>query len=278
MPASVPQLYDAHCHLDLPAFQPDLSQVLARATAAGVGSLILAGISAATWPRLLSLSHKYPQIYACLGLHPYFVQQHRQTDLNTLQQLLTQAINPPSNHPQTPSNKIVALGEIGVDLYTQELRSQAEQQWHLFNAQLELAQQLGVPVVIHARKSLDKVLQRLRYYQLPQGGLLHAFTGSLQQAEQLVSLNFRLGLGGALTYPRANKLRQVAQTLPLSAFLLETDSPDMPLHGWQGQRNEPARVALIAQELASLRQTSVACLLPQLYANLHLTFPLLTSN
>lgn len=261
-------LYDAHCHLDFPVFDVDREEVLQRAKLAGVSKIILAGISAATWPRLLNLVENSastsllpsPQLYACLGLHPLFIAEHQPADLIQLKSLLLENPN------------IIALGEIGIDLHSPELQAQAAKQWQFFDAQLALAKELNLPVVIHVRKAMDKVLQRLRHYQLPQGGLLHAFSGSQQQAEQLVALGFKLGLGGGITYPRANKLRQIVQNLPLSAFLLETDSPDMPLQGFQGRRNEPANVALVAETLAELRQSTAAAVLPVLYANLVNTF------
>ncbi len=262
-------LYDAHCHLDFPVFDADRDQVLQRATLASVTTIVLAATTAATWPRLLSLVESSslpsllpnPQLYACLGLHPLFIDQHQPEDLIQLkEELLT-------------SPKVIALGEIGIDLHSPELQAQAAKQWQFFDAQLKLAKELNLPVVIHVRQAMDLVIQRLRRFQLPQGGLLHAFSGSQQQAEQLVELGFKIGLGGSITYPRANKLRQIAQKLPLTAFLLETDSPDMPLNGFQGQRNEPARVALVAKTLAELRKNSLEELLPVLYSTLRTTFP-----
>ncbi|WP_027849553.1 TatD family hydrolase [Marinospirillum minutulum] len=258
-------LYDAHCHLDFPVFDADREEVLQRAKLAGVTTLILAATTAATWPRLLNLvessASTSPQLYACLGLHPLFIDQHQPEDLIQLkEQLLT-------------SPKVIALGEIGIDLHSPESQAQEAKQWQFFDAQLRLAKELNLPVVIHVRQAMDLVIQRLRRFQLPQGGLLHAFSGSQQQAEQLVELGFKLGLGGGITYPRANKLRNIAKTLPLTAFLLETDSPDMPLKGFQGQRNEPARVALVAKALAEVRETTVKALIPSLHSNLLQTFP-----
>lgn len=258
-------LYDAHCHLDFPVFDADREEVLQRAKLAGVTTLILAATTAATWPRLLNLvetsASTSPQLYACLGLHPLFIDQHQPEDLIQLkEQLLT-------------SPKVIALGEIGIDLHSPELQAQAAKQWQFFDAQLKLAKELNLPVVIHVRQAMDLVIQRLRRLQLPQGGLLHAFSGSQQQAEQLVELGFKLGLGGGITYPRANKLRNIIKNLPLTAFLLETDSPDMPLKGFQGQRNEPARVALVAKALAEVRETTAKTLIPSLHCNLLQTFP-----
>ena len=266
-------LYDAHCHLDFPVFDIDREEVLQRAKLAGVNTIILAATTAATWPRLLNLVESSslpsllpsflpsPQLYACLGLHPLFIDKHQPEDLTQLkEQLLT-------------SPKVIALGEIGIDLHSPKLKAQEAKQWRFFDAQLTLAKELDLPVVIHVRQAMDLVIQRLRRFQLPQGGLLHAFSGSQQQAEQLVELGFKIGLGGGITYPRANKLRNVAKNLPLTAFLLETDSPDMPLNGLQGQRNEPAKVALVAETLAELRKTSLEKLLPVLYSSLLKTFP-----
>ncbi|GLR63094.1 TatD family hydrolase [Marinospirillum insulare] len=272
-------LYDAHCHLDFPVFDTDREEVLQRAKLAGVNKIVLAGISAATWPRLLALLEKFPtaanfskslsknppkhlpQLYACLGLHPLFIDQHQPEDLVQLKKLLL--ANP----------QVIALGEIGIDLHSPELQAQEAKQWQFFDAQLKLAKELELPVVIHVRQAMDQVIQRLRQVQLPQAGLLHAFSGSQQQAEQLFDLGYKLGLGGGLTYPRANKLRKVAKNLPLNAFLLETDSPDMPLKGYQGQRNEPARVKQVLKVLADLRATRTEAILPSLHANLLDVFP-----
>ena len=258
-------LYDAHCHLDFPVFDADREEVLQRAKLAGVKSIILAATTAATWPRLLNLvessSLPSPQLYACLGLHPLFIDQHQPEDLIQLkEQLLT-------------SPKVIALGEIGIDLHSPELKAQEVRQWQFFDAQLEIAKESDLPVVIHVRQAMDQVIQRLRRLQLSRGGLLHAFSGSQQQAEQLVDLGYKIGVGGGLTYPRANKLRSLVKNLPLTAFLLETDSPDMPIKGFQGLRNEPANVIRVAATLAQIREMKTEVLMPQLYVNLLETFP-----
>jgi len=258
-------LYDAHCHLDFPVFDADREEVLQRAKLAGVKSIILAATTAATWPRLLNLvessSLPSPQLYACLGLHPLFIDQHQPEDLIQLkEQLLT-------------SPKVIALGEIGIDLHSPELKAQEVRQWQFFDAQLEIAKESDLPVVIHVRQAMDQVIQRLRRLQLSRGGLLHAFSGSQQQAEQLVDLGYKIGVGGGLTYPRANKLRSLVKNLPLTAFLLETDSPDMPLKGFQGLRNEPANVVRVAATLAQIREMTTEALMPQLYVNFLETFP-----
>ena len=256
------QLTDAHCHLDFPDFDSDREAMLQRARAAGVKRFILPGTTAATWLRTLDLASQHEDIHPCLGLHPYFLNEHREEHLTALQQLL-------ETHPQ-----VVAVGEIGIDFWHSPDQKEQERQWFFFDVQLELAKQFNLPAVVHIRKAMDQVIQRLRQAQLPCGGLAHAFSGSQQQAEQLVELGFKLGLGGALTYPRAQKLRRIATHLPMSAFLLETDSPDMPLQGFQGQRNEPGRLPQVLEVLAELRQETPERLAQELESNLQSLFTL----
>ncbi|SFC05506.1 TatD DNase family protein [Marinospirillum celere] len=253
-------LTDAHCHLDFPDFDKDREAMLERARQAGVKRFLLPGTTAATWQRTLKLAASHPDIYPCLGLHPYFIDEHCEAHLQQLEQLLQE-------HPQ-----VVAVGEIGIDLWADPSPQEQERQWFFFDAQLQLAKKYQLPVVLHIRKAMDKMTQRLRQVALPRGGLAHAFSGSQQQAEKLVELGFKLGLGGALTYPRAQKLRRVAANLPISSFVLETDSPDMPLKGYQGQRNEPARIPEVLQVLAKIRQEEEEYLVEQLEKNLQSLF------
>jgi TatD DNase family protein len=256
------QLADAHCHLDFPEFDADRNQVLIKARAAGIQQIILPATTAKCWGRLLKLASTDPQLYPCLGLHPMFMHQHLPDHLDQLQQLLQQ-------NPQ-----VVAVGEIGVDFWHDPTAEQQAQQWQLLDAQLDMAKDFNLPVVLHIRKAMDEVIQRLRKKHLARGGLVHAFSGSLQQAQQLVKLGFRLGLGGSLTYPRAKRLRHIACQLPVTAFLLETDSPDMPLAGQQGQRNEPANILKVLECWATLRQIPAAELAADLQNNLQQTFTL----
>ncbi|ODC03293.1 hypothetical protein BFW38_06770 [Terasakiispira papahanaumokuakeensis] len=232
-------MIDAHCHLDFPVFDADRSAMLERARQAGVKGFVVPGVTQSTWARTLSVCQSYPDLFPCLGLHPYFLEEHSVAQLALLENML-------KAHPE-----VVAIGEIGVDFWASNANS--DLQWHLLDAQLLLAQQYRLPVVLHVRKGHDQVLKRLRQRSLPCGGLIHAFSGSLQQAQAYWSLGFHLGIGGAVTYDRAQKLRRVVQQLPLESILLETDSPDMPLSGYQGQRNEPARLALVLSVVAQLR-------------------------
>ncbi len=233
-------LIDAHCHLDFPDFDADREAVIERARAAGVGHFVVPGTARQRWSSLLALGERV-NVSVCLGLHPYFIDDHRDTDLEALREVLD--ANP----------GVVAVGECGIDARFME---SWDAQWHYFDAQLHLAKQRRLPVVIHCVRANDKVAKRLRELALPAGGLIHAFTGSPEQARKFLDLGFVLGLGGAVTYDRAKRLHRAVKSLPEDGFVLETDSPDMPLAGHQGERNEPARVAEVCRVVADLRGES----------------------
>ncbi|MGQ7263056.1 TatD family hydrolase [Vreelandella sp. V005] len=230
-------LIDAHCHLDFSQFDPDRAEVFESAKAAGVARFVVPGTTRTRWQHVLALGER-GDTAVCLGLHPYFIQQHQEADIEALDQTL-------SKHPE-----VVALGECGID---GRFSDTLDAQWHYFDAQLKLAKHHSLPVVVHCVHANDKVAKRLRQLALPQAGLIHAFSGSLEQAEKFLDLGFKLGLGGAVTYERAKRLQRTVKALPDDAFVLETDSPDMPLSGYQGRRNEPCRVAQVCQIVATLR-------------------------
>lgn len=235
-------LVDAHCHLDFCHFDADRDAVLARARDAGVGHIIVAGTTRERWPGVLALG-KRDAISVCLGLHPYFMQHHTEADVEALAVVLDE-------HPE-----VVALGECGIDA---RFGDTLDAQWALFEEQLQLARQRHLPLVIHCVRAHDQVAKRLRQLKPPAGGLIHAFTGSLQQAKAFLDLGFIVGLGGALTHQRAKRLQRVVAALPDDGYVLETDSPDMPLAGHDGERNEPAQVAEVCRVLATLRGQEVA--------------------
>ncbi|SEI67324.1 TatD DNase family protein [Allopseudospirillum japonicum] len=253
---------DSHTHLDFAVFDP-LSPYLQAAQAAQVEACVLAGVQASRWPPLYQLARTSPYPLApSLGLHPYFLDAHQpDADLAQLQQTLQR------QHPNKPW---IAIGEFGLDPYCAPLAAQ----WPLFEAQVQLARAHQLPVILHVRQVHDVVCQYLRRYPVC-GGVIHAFSGSLQQAHAYLDLGLRLGIGGALTYPRAQKLRRVMAAIPADAFVLETDSPDMPLCGYQGQTNQPARLPIIAQHLAKLRQLDLTELSVQARQNTLAALPLL---
>lgn len=237
-------LIDAHCHLDFSAFDSDRDEVIRNAKMVGVKHFVIPAATRAGWQNVLALAHR-ADVSVCLGLHPYFMSEHREQDLMALDQLITQ---------QAECHRVAAVGECGID---QRLTDTLGQQWYYFDAQLSLAKQHKLPVVIHCVQANDQVKKRLREMALPHGGLIHAFAGSYEQAMAFVQLGYTLGLGGAVTYKRAQRLRRVVAQLPDDSFVLETDSPDMPLSGYQGKRNEPSRVAKVCEAVAALRHQSV---------------------
>ncbi|MDQ7730115.1 TatD family hydrolase [Halomonas sp. SpR8] len=230
-------LVDAHCHLDFAQFDDDRTDVFEAAKAVGVVRFVVPGTTRSRWQQVLALGAR-ADTSVCLGMHPYFVDQHQEADIAALDNLL-------SEHPE-----VVAVGECGID---GRFSNTLEAQWYYFDAQLKLAKQHGLPVVVHCVHANDKVAKRLRQLALPNAGLIHAFSGSIEQANKFLDLGFKLGLGGAITYERAKRLRRTVAALPDDAFVLETDSPDMPLSGYQGMRNEPRRVAEVCNVVATLR-------------------------
>jgi len=236
------KLIDSHCHLDFPEFDLDRDQILANCKEFGLWRLIIPATESATWSRLIELSESRSELLFALGLHPLFMKRHRVDDLERLAAIIEQ-------------HRPIAVGEIGLDFYSD--RADAAAQIELFSAQLILAQKYRLPVLLHVRKAHDEVLKLLRQKNIP-GGIVHAYNGSLQQAQQYRDLGFLLGFGGALTYPRANHLRALVTELPLNVLALETDAPDMSPRWSKGQRNSPTNLLKIADEIAALRKESLA--------------------
>ena len=235
------ELFDTHCHLDVADFNGDRQALLQRCRAAGVTRQIIPGIDRPGWQNVVELCKGEEGLYPALGLHPLYLEQHKSEDVEALAEWVEQY------HP-------LAIGEIGLDFYIKEADREGQQQ--LFEAQLAIAQQANLPVLLHVRKAHDQVLAMLRRYNL-RGGTAHAFSGSLQQAEQYIELGFKLGFGGMLTYERSSKLRRLASTLPLSAIVLETDAPDMTPAAHHGERNSPEYLPEVLASLAELRDEPI---------------------
>jgi len=215
----------------------------------------LPAVEAANFDAVRLLAHTHGDVYA-LGIHPLYTPQAQAQDLQTLDQQL---------HFHRSDKRLVAVGEIGLDGWVPGLDMATQQRF--YTAQLQLARQHRLPVILHVRRSADLLLKGLRHTPV-QGGIAHAFNGSLQQARQFIDLGFKLGFGGALTYERALQLRRLATELPLDALVLETDSPDIPPHwlyvtaaqreaGVAQGRNTPDQVPRIAQLLADVRGVSL---------------------
>jgi TatD DNase family protein len=218
-------------------FDADREAVIARAQAAGVRQMVVPAVDAAHWHGLLALCRSRPGLYPALGMHPVYLQRHRREHLPALRDAVA------AEHP-------VAVGEIGLDYYIVDTDRDAQRA--LFTAQLEIAGDAGLPVILHVRKAHDDVLGILRQHPV-KGGIVHAFNGSLQQAEQYLQLGFRLGFGGMLTYERSRKIRGLARDLPMEAIVLETDAPDMAVASHHGERNSPEYLPECLQALAQVR-------------------------
>ncbi|MDI1253566.1 TatD family hydrolase [Thermomonas sp.] len=231
------QLVDSHCHFDVAGFDDDRAEVHARAMAAGVTRQVVPAIDAAGWPRLKQVCMQFPGLYPAYGLHPMYLEAHRKENLDELRLWIER-------------ERPVAVGECGLDFFIEGLDVDAQQLY--FDTQLRLAREFELPVIIHARRAVDAVIASIRRI----GGLrgvIHSFPGSQQQAAQLHGLGFLLGIGGPVTYERANKLRSVVATVPLDQLLLETDAPDQPGASHRGQRNEPAHLVEALDVVAGLR-------------------------
>lgn len=233
-------LFDTHCHLDDGEFDRDRAQVVARARAAGVHWQLVPAIDAAGWPKLREVCAASDGLLPAYGLHPMLLDRHRPEHLAALRDWIER-------------ERPAAVGECGLDYYVEGLDRDAQSLY--FEGQLRLAREFDLPVVVHARHAVDAVIAALRRV----GGLrgvVHSFSGSEEQARQLWKLGFLLGLGGPVTYERAKRLRRLAATMPLEHLLLETDAPDQPDSSIRGQRNEPARVAVVLECIAALRGES----------------------
>ncbi len=255
IPAMLQAWIDTHCHLDAPEFDADRPAVLARARAAGVALQVLPAVMAAHFDSVRALAHAHGLAYA-LGIHPLYVDRSADADLDLLADAL-------ARHRDDPH--LVAVGEIGLDFFVPGLDlARAER---FYQAQLKLARDAGLPVILHVRRSADGLLKGLRRVPVA-GGIVHAFNASRAQADLFVGMGFRLGFGGAMTYDRALQIRRLAATLPERSLVLETDAPDIPPHwlyrtaaqrdaGQPTGRNEPAELPRIAATLAALRGWSL---------------------
>ncbi len=232
-------LIDTHCHLDAAEFDADRLDILKAAQEAGMNAIVVPGVERSNFQAVIDLAKLAPQVRFALGIHPMYVESAKPSDLIALAQLLEN------------QSSCVAIGEIGLDYYV--TRANKETQEYFFTEQLKLAQRLDLPVILHVRRAIDDILKHLRKIPV-RGGIAHAFNGSRQQADAFISLGFKLGFGGAITYPRALKIRELAATLPIEAMVLETDAPDIP-PVWLGAkgRNSPLELKQIAQNLAELR-------------------------
>lgn len=246
-----PALVDSHCHFDFAAFDSDRAAVWKAAQAVGVKQLVIPGVAPNQWQSAAQVSADHPGIFCAAGIHPWWVKDLVGEDVSTavLDKLRARL------HQTLTTGPFVAVGECGLDKIKE---AHFPQQQALFGMQVELACELNLPLIIHCCKAHNEVIALLRRHQPPAGGVIHAFSGSTQIAETYIEMGFYLGIGGTITYERAQKTRRTVCEVPLTALMLESDAPDMPLCGRQGERNSPQYLPDIARALADLRQQSTA--------------------
>lgn len=245
-------LYDAHCHFDFPVFDGRRDAILSACRQVGVERLVIAGVRRPDWVRVIATAATSPQLYYCLGIHPWWAGEHQEADLVALERQLRK---------REPN--CVALGECGLDA----LKGDLSEQVPIFIEQVKLASRLRMPLVIHSVKTHDKIASILEREQFSQPALVHGFSGSWQQAMHLLEAGVCLGIGGVITHARARKTRDVIARLPLESLVLETDAPDMAPAGVGRGKNSPENVRRVFDALSELRPEKPETLKQALWDN-----------
>lgn len=245
-------IIDSHCHLDFPVFDNDRYKIINDCRQLGISNFIVPSIKCSRWKNLFELSNKHREIIPAIGLHPYFIKEHELIDLD----LLEQEIN---------NNPLLLIGETGLDFYRKDL--DIEKQKKFFAEHLAMAREYKRTIIIHARKSHEQVIAMIKASGV-QGGIIHAFNGSYEQAKQYMKYDFKFGFGGAMTYNSATKLRKLVTRLPLNSILLETDAPDMrPGFISKEENNSPIYLPKILDVIFELRKESPFDIEEQLFQN-----------
>lgn len=260
---------DSHCHLDFPELSTELSLLLTNCIAENIHRIIIPSIAPNNWQQILNLcvdNSQLPcQLLPALGIHPWLLNELTDTDLTALTQLVNTTL---AN--EFPS--IVAIGETGIDGAIAEKENNLNKQQHFFDYQLMLAKEKNLPVIVHHRKSHHHIIPMLKQAKLACAGVIHAFSGSYQEAKQYIELGFKLGIGGTITYPRAKKTIDTVKKLPLESLLLETDAPAMPLQGFQGKANSPIQIKAVFNCLTELRAEPADVIAEQIEQNINTLF------
>ncbi len=233
-------IIDCHCHLDFDVFDTDREQVIQQAKNVGIDKIIIPGVDKNNWEKIKQCCEKYSMLYPCYGLHPYFINNHTKQHITDLSNWIEQT-------------KAVAVGECGLDFYLKDL--DLALQHFYFEQQLDIALTFDLPVVIHARKSTDAVIAAIKKRKGLRG-MIHSYSGSYEQALQLINLGFYLSFGGPVSYKKSTRLRKLVQQLPLDFILVETDAPDQPVANATNKRNQPACIIDVIENIADLHSTT----------------------
>lgn len=232
-------LFDTHTHLNADQFEGEEDAVLARAKEAGVSKMIVVGFDTKTIKRAMKLVETNDFLYAAVGWHPVDAKDMTDEDLRWIEEL--------ASHP-----KVVAIGETGLDYYWD--KSAKDIQKEVFKQQIQLAKKVKLPLIIHNREATDDVIEILEREGADEiGGVMHCFSGTLEQAQKCIDLNFYISFAGPVTFKNAKSLQEVAREVPLERMLIETDCPYLAPHPFRGKRNEPAYVKYVAQQIAQLK-------------------------
>lgn len=257
-------MIDSHCHLDFPIFDQDREQVIRRATETGLKGLLIPGTEVQHVSRQIQIAHQFSDIYLAFGLHPYFLNDNSINDLTELRKCLEVGLS-------DPAIPLIALGEIGLD---NVIGVDKQLQHRVFEAQVSIANELSLPVILHHRKSHNELITTLKNQRFHHGGVIHAFSGSQQEAHTYVSMGFTLGIGGSITYERAHKTKQAVLAVGAENIVLETDAPDMPVFGFQGQRNSPDKLIHVITALSNILGIRENEVVQQTTSNFQRTFKL----
>ena len=269
-PLSESPLFDTHCHADFDVFcqnsvidqgaalDQGIDGYLKEANQAHVEKLLIPSIGHSNWNKLEKIAQSHPNVYYALGFHPYFLEQANDEQFSELHQLLS-----------SKNSQCVAIGECGLDFFVDV---DMDKQERFFIQQMELAKAFELPLIIHERKSYNRLIELLKQHKFTFGGVIHGFSGSEQQALAWIKLGFYIGVGGTITYPRAQKTRTTIAKLPLECLVLETDAPDMPTYGNQGNVNHSKHLVTILNELFLLRKEPKQSVAAQIWQNSHRAF------
>jgi TatD DNase family protein len=269
---------DSHCHLDFKAFTAkgisSTVSLLALCAKKNIHQIIVPSVAPDNWESVLALTNNIQEqrlsdckVFSCLGIHPWFLAGLQQQHLDKLAQKVLEN-----------KTRIIAIGEAGLDGVIAKQQDNFNQQNLFFEFQLYLAQQHQLPIIVHHRRTHNEIITLLKQVKIAHGGIIHAFSGSYQQACQYIDLGFKLGIGGTITYPRAEKTIKAIKRLPLSSLVLETDAPSMPLNGFQGENNSPLRVVNVFNKLVELRQESSEVIADKIEENISTLFQLNDKN
>ena len=254
---------DSHCHLDFDEFNEHRAQLLENCRKENINTIIVPAVSPNNWEKVIAMANcvaqhpdTNPNIYPCAGIHPWFLDELNDNDLMKLSHFVNQH-----------ANQLVAIGEAGIDGVIAAEQNNLHKQQHFFSFQLALAKEHELPIIVHHRNSHQHIFPLLKAQKIEKGGIIHAFSGSYQQATSYIDLGFKLGIGGTITYDRAIKTINTIKRVPLSSLLLETDAPAMPLSGHQGEVNTPLHLLEVFKRLVEIRSEPAEQIAMQLEKN-----------